>query len=84
MTKNKRYDVNTKGKTKGKERQWSVIMATFVAALGPLTFGYCMGYSSAATTQLERTEENMNSTELFLSPEEITWFGVRNIICEFH
>ncbi|EDO32615.1 predicted protein [Nematostella vectensis] len=46
-------------------------MATFIAALGPLSFGYCMGYSSAATTQLE----NKNATDLYLNADEITWFG---------
>lgn len=82
MAKNKSYDVNSVERNsgdgkEGKERKWSVIMATFVAALGPLTFGYCMGYSSAATTQLEINDDNMNSTELHLTVREISWFGVR-------
>ncbi|KAK3702400.1 hypothetical protein QZH41_020000 [Actinostola sp. cb2023] len=59
-----------------KERRWSVIMATFFSALGPVTFGYCMGYSSAATTQLQMGPgKNINSTQLLLDEDQITWFG---------
>lgn len=54
-------------------------MATFIAALGPVTFGYCMGYSSAATTELKWTKDKINSTELYLREDEITWFGVRRL-----
>jgi len=69
-------------KTRNKERRWSVILATFCAALGPVTFGYCMGYSSAATTELRRPPGyNASATgepkKLFLTEDEITWFGVR-------
>ena len=55
------------------ERLWSVLIACFVAAFGPFSFGYGMGYSSAAVTQLS----NVNSTDLYLDEEQITWFGVR-------
>lgn len=55
------------------ERIWSVLIASVVAAFGPFSFGYGMGYSSAAVTQLE----NVNTTDLYLDKEGITWFGVR-------
>lgn len=57
---------------KTKERLWSVLIACFVAAFGPFSFGYGMGYSSAAVTQLE----NANATDLHLDKEGITWFTV--------
>lgn len=57
---------------KTKERLWSVLIACFVAAFGPFSFGYGMGYSSAAVTQLE----NANATDLHLDKEGITWFSV--------
>ncbi|KAJ7383684.1 Solute carrier 2 (Facilitated glucose transporter) member 8 [Desmophyllum pertusum] len=53
------------------ERIWSVLIASLVAAFGPFSFGYGMGYSSAAVTQLE----NVNTTDLYLDKEGITWFG---------
>lgn len=57
---------------KEKERLWSVLIACFVAAFGPFSFGYGMGYSSAAVTQLEKA----NATDLHLDKEGITWFSV--------
>ena len=53
-------------------RLWSVLMATFVAALGPFSFGYGLGYSSAAVTELENPDTN----DLYLDADGITWFGV--------
>lgn len=61
---------------KTKERLWSVLVACFVAAFGPFSFGYGMGYSSAAVTQLE----NPNSKDLHLDKEGITWFTVSCVI----
>lgn len=60
-------------KKKTNERLWTVLIASFVAAFGPFSFGYGMGYSSAAVTQLE----NVNATDLHLDKDGITWFGVR-------
>ena len=59
------------------ERLWSVVLATFIAAMGPLSFGYGMGYSSAAITQLDAATAPTNSSELHLDVQGITWFGVR-------
>lgn len=59
-------------KKKSNERLWSVLIACLVAAFGPFSFGYGMGYSSAAVTQLE----NINATDLYLDQHQITWFGV--------
>ena len=60
-------------KKKNNERLWSVVTASFVAALGSFSFGYGMGYSSAAVTQLS----DKNTTDLYLDEDGITWFGVR-------
>lgn len=56
---------------KGKERLWTVLIACSVAAFGPFSFGYCMGYSSAAVTQLE----NPNRTDVYLDKNGIRLFG---------
>ena len=66
-------------KKKKNERLWSVLIACLVAAFGPFSFGYCMGYSSAAVTQLE----NANATDLYLDKSGITLFGVRRSIVIF-
>lgn len=71
------YQLSGRPETKKtKERLWSVLIACFVAAFGPFSFGYGMGYSSAAVTQLE----NANATGLHLDKEGITWFTVRCFI----
>lgn len=67
------YMGNQPEKKKTNERLWTVLIASFVAAFGPFSFGYGMGYSSAAVTQLE----NVNATDLHLDKDGITWFGVR-------
>lgn len=58
---------------KSKERLWAVLIACSVAAFGPFSFGYCMGYSSAAVTQLG----NPNRTDVLLDKNGIRLFGVR-------
>ena len=63
-------------KKKNNERLWSVVIGCFVAALGSFSFGYGMGYSSAAVTQLA----DKNGTDLYLDEEGITWFGVGNVL----
>lgn len=37
----------------GNERTSRMVLATFVAAFGSLSFGYCLGYSSSALLDLE-------------------------------
>ena len=66
-----------RGERNQPERIWSVLLATFIAAMGPLSAGYSLGYSSAAVTELDVRTAPANSTELYLSFQEITWFGVR-------
>lgn len=56
---------------KSKERLWAVLIACSVAAFGPFSFGYCMGYSSAAVTQLG----NPNRTDVLLDKNGIRLFG---------
>lgn len=47
-------------------------LATFAAILGPLSFGFVLGYSSPAIPDLRRIPDpNMQ-----LDAEEASWFGV--------
>jgi len=56
-----------------KDKISKVILATFIAALGPLSFGYCLGYSSSALLDLQK--KNVDST-LRLTTEQGSWFSV--------
>ena len=49
------------------------VLATFVAALGPLCFGYCLGYSSPA---LEDLTDGKVSTSVHLTAQQGSWFSV--------
>jgi len=55
-----------------KDKISKVILATFIAALGPLSFGYCLGYSSSALLDLQK--KNVDST-LRLTTEQGSWFS---------
>ena len=48
-------------------------LATFIAALGSLSFGYCLGYSSSALEDLENTDA---SSAVHLSSNQGSWFSV--------
>ena len=61
----------------GKDRIGRTILATFIAALGPLSFGYCFGYSSSALIDLQN--DNAPS-EVRLSTEQGSWFSVSLIL----
>lgn len=54
-----------------KERIGRAILATFIAALGPLGFGYCIGYSSSALEDLAS-----ESTAVRLDDIQGSWFSV--------
>ena len=56
-----------------KDKIWKVILATFIAALGPLSFGYCLGYSSSALVDLQ--SKTLDAT-LRLTKEQGSWFSV--------
>ena len=60
-------------KMAGKDRIGRTILATFIAALGPLSFGYCLGYSSSAVVDLK--EPNMSSA-VRLTSAQGSWFSV--------
>lgn len=49
-----------------------VFLATFAAALGPLSFGFALGYSSPAIPSLRRTAP----PALRLGDSAASWFGV--------
>ena len=48
-------------------------VATFFAAVGPLCFGYSMGYSSSALVDLKKSDLDSN---LHLTIEQGSWFAV--------
>ncbi|XP_016428870.1 solute carrier family 2, facilitated glucose transporter member 8-like isoform X2 [Sinocyclocheilus rhinocerous] len=54
-----------------KVKNGKLYMATFAAVLGPLSFGFVLGYSSPAIPQLRKIQD----PRLQLSTEEASWFG---------
>ena len=54
------------------ERVRMSVVATFIAALGPLSFGYCLVYSSSAVVDLK----NSTDTSLQLTTGQASWFSV--------
>ena len=50
------------------------ILATFIAALGPLSFGYCMGYSSSALEDLVHQSSSVSANGL--TDGQGSWFSV--------
>ena len=57
----------------GKERIGRAILATFIAALGPLSFGYCLGYSSSALIDLKKSNVD---PAIHLNVNQGSWFSV--------
>ena len=56
------------------DRVGRTILATFIAALGPLSFGYCLAYSSSA---LEDLVDHGGSASAFkLTSGQGSWFSV--------
>ncbi|XP_051892979.1 solute carrier family 2, facilitated glucose transporter member 8 [Pristis pectinata] len=55
----------------GKIRNGNLYLATFAAVLGPLSFGFVLGYSSPAIPELE---SNVNPN-LKLDSTQASWFG---------
>ncbi|KAL6465473.1 hypothetical protein MHYP_G00256060 [Metynnis hypsauchen] len=54
-----------------KVKNGKLYLATFAAVLGPLSFGFVLGYSSPAIPELQRSTDQ----RLRLSAEEASWFG---------
>ncbi|KAF7687386.1 solute carrier family 2, facilitated glucose transporter member 8 [Silurus meridionalis] len=54
-----------------KVKNGKLYMATFAAVLGPLSFGFVLGYSSPAIPELRQIPD----PRLRLTPEEASWFG---------
>lgn len=72
--------VNDEGRQEDRSEQDSYLdtvkngklyVATFAAVLGPLSFGFVLGYSSPAIPELSRTQD----LRLQLNTEEASWFG---------
>jgi len=55
-----------------KVKNGKLYMATFAAVLGPLSFGFVLGYSSPAIPELCKIQD----PRLQLSKDEASWFGV--------
>lgn len=49
------------------------VLATCVAVLGTLSFGYCLGYSSPASYDLKTAS---NNSTIHLSNSQESWFSV--------
>lgn len=49
-----------------------MVLATFIAALGPLSFGYCLGYSSSALLDFE----NEPDKAVRFTDSQGSWFSV--------
>ena len=60
----------------GKDRIGKAILATFIAALGPLSFGYCIGYSSSALEDLANAPPEVRLTDI-----QGSWFSVSLNCC---
>ncbi|XP_041098557.1 solute carrier family 2, facilitated glucose transporter member 8 isoform X3 [Polyodon spathula] len=54
-----------------KVQNGKLYLATFAAVLGPLSFGFVLGYSSPAIPDLQR----ISDPDLRLGNEEASWFG---------
>ena len=53
-----------------KDRIGSTVLATFIAALGPLSFGFCLGYSFSALEDLAS-----ESAAVRLPGKQGSWFS---------
>ncbi|XP_067045658.1 solute carrier family 2, facilitated glucose transporter member 8-like [Acropora muricata] len=53
------------------ERVRMSVLSTFIAALGPLSFGYCLVYSSSAVVDLEASK----TPSLHLTNGQASWFS---------
>lgn len=62
-----------------KERIGRPILACLIAALGPVCFGYCLGYSSAALVDLKSAKAN---SAIRLSDSQGSWFSVSIFCCQ--
>ncbi|XP_068737627.1 solute carrier family 2, facilitated glucose transporter member 8-like isoform X1 [Montipora capricornis] len=54
------------------DRVWKPILATFIAALGSLSFGYSLAYSSSAVVDLEERDEDAS---IRLTSQQASWFS---------
>ena len=56
-----------------KVKNGKLYLATFAAVLGPLSFGFVLGYSSPAIPELSKETD----PRIRLDDNEASWFGVR-------
>ena len=57
-----------------KNETWRVLCATFISVWGTLSFGYCLGYSSPASYDLQ--SESIADPAVRLSSSQQSWFSV--------
>lgn len=50
---------------------WPTLFATLVVALGPLNFGFALGYTSPVEQKMEASNQS-----LYLNKDEFSWFAV--------
>ena len=58
------------------ERLDTTLIASLIASLATLNFGYAMGFPSPVQNYIEK---NSKANHGFLTTEEFSWFQVRNI-----
>lgn len=64
-----------------KSSSWRVLCATLFSVWGTLSFGYCLGYSSPASYDLQ--SEAIASPAVHLDSSQQSWFSVSVIVGEF-
>uniref|UniRef100_A0A670YDJ5 Solute carrier family 2, facilitated glucose transporter member 8 n=1 Tax=Pseudonaja textilis TaxID=8673 RepID=A0A670YDJ5_PSETE len=68
---NPETELNAAGRPSHKVQNHNLYLATFAAVLGPLSFGFVLGYSSPAIPSLKRS----HNPELRLDDTQASWFG---------
>lgn len=58
-------------------RDTKLYLAAFAALLGPLSFGFALGYSSPVIAELGK----IGDPDLRLDGDRASWFGVRVGVC---
>ena len=66
-----------------KSRPWKVLCATLFSVWGTLSFGYCLGYSSPASYDLQSKAVRIASPAVYLNDSQQSWFSVSDTVNEF-
>ena len=71
--------VQLSGSRKMNDKFWPVFVATLVAALGPLNFGFALGFTSPVEAAMED-----KSQKLCLTKGQFSWFAVSSYFTIHH